>query len=178
MSGEAGAAKNASPSREATFGSFSNREGLVRSITVLRGHSNERVQKLRSEVGTVWPCHGVQIRMHLKRTKRLHIPKGLKNWTSQLASQVDLSFYAVGETEPQNEVSYIPCFGKSYHGRYSRGSIGSRGSLLRAHSQLDSSSLLCNSYHSKTWRRARFGNFPVTTPSAISTVTSYSPYFA
>ena len=33
MSGEAGAAKNASPSREATFGSFSNREGLVRSIT-------------------------------------------------------------------------------------------------------------------------------------------------
>ena len=56
--------------------------------------------------------------MHLKRTKRLHIPKGLKNWTSQLASQVDLSFYAVGETEPQNEVSYIPCFGKSYHGRY------------------------------------------------------------
>ena len=84
MSGEAGAAKNASPSREATSGSFSNREGLVRSITVLRGHSNERVQKLRSEVGTVWPCHCVQIRMHLKRTKRLHIPKGLKNWTSHV----------------------------------------------------------------------------------------------
>ena len=61
---------------------------------------------------------------------------------------------------------------------HSNGSMGFGVSFLRHLSQLSKSSSLCNSYHSNTCRKARLGNRPSTTPVAMCTTISYSPYFA
>jgi len=113
--------------------------------------------------------------------KCLKLAQRLEDRAIKFLAQVHFTRKPITETEPYHVVPNVASLNDVDHGYppiYSSGSIGFNGCRFLARCQFSSSSDLWAAYHSMTCPSARRGNLPVTTPSRMRSVISYSPYVA
>ena len=143
----------------------------------LRGGADLFVEEFWREVRTVFPRQGVM--GDVEGLEYLRITQGTEDRAFELGGEVDLAGGAVIEAEPHDVILDVSGLGYVHeHGIYSNGATEFSGSFSLASCQSSASSAWWRAYHSNTSFSARGGNFPLTTPDSISTVTSYSPYSA
>lgn len=82
------------------------------------------LEELWSQIRSIWPDHGYQLRIDLGLLEDLRVPQWLKHRASQLTAEVDRTLQAIVKAQPEARVrQWLDLKDARDHGHHSRGSI-------------------------------------------------------